>query len=160
MHTALQGSGYGECWRGFNSHWHDDWRRKGDVVVWCLDSEKKKVATNGRESDKSKISGFPWLRRVVGQGRAQANEAMQLQRSQTLGGGRGPYGIGGDVAHQQHKEKPRPKAAAEDSTVERPFWKKREKASKQPDTGLWNYLWPFSRQEKKEHSWWQGGQWS
>jgi len=28
---------YKECWRGFNSHWHDDWRRTGDVVVWCAD---------------------------------------------------------------------------------------------------------------------------
>lgn len=28
--------GYAEYWRGFNSHWHDDWRRKGDVVVWKL----------------------------------------------------------------------------------------------------------------------------
>jgi GPI mannosyltransferase 3 len=27
--------GYRECWRGFNSHWHDDWRRRGDVLVWC-----------------------------------------------------------------------------------------------------------------------------
>lgn len=32
----LQDSTYKECWRGFNSHWHDDWRRKGDVLVWCL----------------------------------------------------------------------------------------------------------------------------
>jgi phosphatidylinositol glycan class B len=30
---------YKECWRGFNSHFHDDWRRKGDVIVWCLDGE-------------------------------------------------------------------------------------------------------------------------
>lgn len=28
--------GYQECWRGFNTHWHDDSRRVGDVVVWCL----------------------------------------------------------------------------------------------------------------------------
>lgn len=130
------------------------------MVVWCLDSEKKRVANNGRGSDKSKISGFPWLRHMVGQGRAKANEAMQLQRPQTLGGGRGPYGIGGDVAHQQHREKPQPKAITGDSTVERPFWKKRENAPKQPDTGLWDYLWPFSKQEKKGHGWWQGGQWS
>jgi phosphatidylinositol glycan class B len=34
---VLGNSRYRECWRGFNSHWHDDWRRKGDVVVWCLD---------------------------------------------------------------------------------------------------------------------------
>ncbi|EUC33637.1 glycosyltransferase family 22 protein [Bipolaris zeicola 26-R-13] len=33
----LAGSRYRECWRGFNSHFHDDWRRVGDVVVWCLD---------------------------------------------------------------------------------------------------------------------------
>ncbi|TGZ85651.1 hypothetical protein EX30DRAFT_314858 [Ascodesmis nigricans] len=28
-------TGYRACWRGFNSHVHDDWRRKGDVVVFC-----------------------------------------------------------------------------------------------------------------------------
>jgi phosphatidylinositol glycan class B len=33
---VLKESGYVECWRGFNSHWHDDWRREGDVIVWCL----------------------------------------------------------------------------------------------------------------------------
>lgn len=33
----LQGSRYRECWRGWNSHWHDDGRRVGDVVVWCLE---------------------------------------------------------------------------------------------------------------------------
>ena len=27
---------YDECWRGWNSWGHDDWRRKGDIVVWCL----------------------------------------------------------------------------------------------------------------------------
>jgi phosphatidylinositol glycan class B len=33
----LVGSRYRECWRGFNTHFHDDGRRKGDVIVWCLD---------------------------------------------------------------------------------------------------------------------------
>ena len=28
--------GYRECWRGWNSWAHDDWRRGGDIVVWCL----------------------------------------------------------------------------------------------------------------------------
>lgn len=32
----MVGGRYKECWRGFNTYWHDDWRRKGDVVVWCL----------------------------------------------------------------------------------------------------------------------------
>lgn len=41
MDVALRGSGYAECWRGFNTRWHDDWRRKGDVVVWCLWPERR-----------------------------------------------------------------------------------------------------------------------
>ncbi|KIV95296.1 hypothetical protein PV10_02968 [Exophiala mesophila] len=36
MQSALRGSDYVECKRFFNSHAHDDWRRTGDVVVWCL----------------------------------------------------------------------------------------------------------------------------
>jgi len=36
MAFVLQGSRYEECWRGFNTHWHDDSRRQGDVVAWCL----------------------------------------------------------------------------------------------------------------------------
>lgn len=35
IREMLQNTTYDECWRGFNSHWHDDWRRHGDVVVWC-----------------------------------------------------------------------------------------------------------------------------
>ncbi len=38
----LQGSGYKESWRVLNSHWHDDWRRKGDVLVWRRDMPRKK----------------------------------------------------------------------------------------------------------------------
>lgn len=33
----LEGTRYQECWRSFNSHFHDDSRRTGDVIVWCLD---------------------------------------------------------------------------------------------------------------------------
>ena len=36
MKIVLRESGYRECWRGWNSWFHDDWRRKGDIVVWCL----------------------------------------------------------------------------------------------------------------------------
>jgi len=35
LKAHLGESAYRECWRGFNSHFHDDWRRKGDVLVWC-----------------------------------------------------------------------------------------------------------------------------
>ena len=27
---------YRECARFFNTRWHDDSRRRGDVIVWCL----------------------------------------------------------------------------------------------------------------------------
>ncbi|GAB1743893.1 hypothetical protein NU219Hw_g944t1 [Hortaea werneckii] len=36
LEQYLAGTQYTECWRGFNTHWHDDDRRYGDVVVWCL----------------------------------------------------------------------------------------------------------------------------
>jgi len=36
MKTVLKGSAYRDCWRGWNSYRHDDWRRKGDMIVWCL----------------------------------------------------------------------------------------------------------------------------
>jgi phosphatidylinositol glycan class B len=36
MNDMLEGTRYEQCWRGFNTHWHDDGRRKGDVVVRCL----------------------------------------------------------------------------------------------------------------------------
>ncbi|KAF2100534.1 hypothetical protein NA57DRAFT_36717 [Rhizodiscina lignyota] len=38
MIGGVDGVEYRECWRGFNTHWHDDWRRQGDVVVWCRTS--------------------------------------------------------------------------------------------------------------------------
>lgn len=37
MRAWFNQSSYGECTRLFNTHWHDDWRRKGDVVVYCLE---------------------------------------------------------------------------------------------------------------------------
>lgn len=36
MDELLKDTEYHECWRGFNTHWHDDWRRQGDVITWCL----------------------------------------------------------------------------------------------------------------------------
>ncbi|KAB8205081.1 GPI mannosyltransferase 3 [Aspergillus parasiticus] len=37
LHSLLRGSSYGECWRTWNTAWHDDSRRRGDIIVWCLD---------------------------------------------------------------------------------------------------------------------------
>ncbi|KAL2870369.1 putative glycosylphosphatidylinositol-alpha 1,2 mannosyltransferase [Aspergillus lucknowensis] len=43
LKTLLRGSSYGECWRTFNTAWHDDWRRYGDVVVWCPDASEQQA---------------------------------------------------------------------------------------------------------------------
>ncbi len=37
MNKVLAGSRYGERWRGWNGWGHEDWRRRGGMVVWCLD---------------------------------------------------------------------------------------------------------------------------
>lgn len=34
--SVLNGTRYKECKRFFNTHWHDDSRRTGDVIVWCM----------------------------------------------------------------------------------------------------------------------------
>lgn len=41
LHTLLRASSYAECWRTYNTAWHDDWRRRGDVIVWCVDSSEQ-----------------------------------------------------------------------------------------------------------------------
>ncbi|EAS29217.3 GPI mannosyltransferase 3 [Coccidioides immitis RS] len=35
--SLLRASSYAECYRTWNTAWHDDWRRKGDMIIWCLD---------------------------------------------------------------------------------------------------------------------------
>jgi phosphatidylinositol glycan class B len=49
LHNLLRSSSYAECYRAWNTAWHDDWRRKGDMVVWCLDPS---VQREWRENNK------------------------------------------------------------------------------------------------------------
>ena len=41
MKDVLRGSAYRECWRGWNSWGHDDWRRQGEIIVWCQRRQEK-----------------------------------------------------------------------------------------------------------------------
>ncbi|KAJ5579759.1 uncharacterized protein N7459_005744 [Penicillium hispanicum] len=41
LNRLLRASFYDECYRTWNTHWHDDWRRRGDIVVWCLDTSEQ-----------------------------------------------------------------------------------------------------------------------
>ena len=53
LEWAMQGTDvaqyYSQRWRGFNSHWHDDWRRRGDVIAWRRDDETGFVASMADE---------------------------------------------------------------------------------------------------------------
>ncbi|KAI9664800.1 MAG: glycosylphosphatidylinositol anchor biosynthesis [Bathelium mastoideum] len=45
LEPVMQNTGaarhYSQSWRGFNTHWHDDWRRQGDVIVWRKHAEQE-----------------------------------------------------------------------------------------------------------------------
>jgi phosphatidylinositol glycan class B len=41
MTMFLANTPYRQDWQGFNTHWHDDGRRQGDVVVWRLEGVEK-----------------------------------------------------------------------------------------------------------------------
>ncbi|KAK9583033.1 glycosylphosphatidylinositol anchor biosynthesis [Aspergillus fumigatus] len=43
LQSLLRASSYAECYRTFNTVWHDDWRRKGDIVAWCLDPAEQQA---------------------------------------------------------------------------------------------------------------------
>ncbi|KAL9038435.1 MAG: hypothetical protein Q9180_003137 [Flavoplaca navasiana] len=59
----LRGSGYGVCWRGWNGWGHEDWRRRGGMVVWCLDEGEKRAWRESEEEERGKRGGW---RRLVG----------------------------------------------------------------------------------------------
>lgn len=49
-----RGDIYKVCWRGFNSQAHDDWRRVGDVVVFCrrdIAAKEKAEEVKGRDKE-------------------------------------------------------------------------------------------------------------
>lgn len=56
LDVLLRGSGYAECWRGWNTHWHDDWRRQGDIVAWCLYPERRVIETPRNEPFHQRLS--------------------------------------------------------------------------------------------------------
>ena len=85
LQTLLRSSSYAECWRTFNTAWHDDWRRKGDIVVWCLDPGEQLAwrsaavqkqtlnARNYRSSSGGFVEGFKREAAAVVSGRRRGN---------------------------------------------------------------------------------------
>lgn len=101
--VTLRDSGYVECQRLFNSHWHDDWRRVGDVVVWCLDPTRRE----GGEV----LGGNLLLREHI----ESQEQTIEVQ------------GLGEKAVEEIEKEKKAiPKKRPVTRVVEKPFWKVRE----------------------------------
>ncbi|KAJ5759090.1 GPI mannosyltransferase [Penicillium odoratum] len=62
MHSLVRGS-YAECWRTWSTSWHDDWRRRGDIVVWCLDPAEQDAWRSQKEASHEQSH---WLASVPG----------------------------------------------------------------------------------------------
>lgn len=113
MQVALRGSAYGECRRLFNSHFHDDWRRTGDIVVWCLD--------HGRQEGWRTMKGKPKHRNEK-----EVGEEVDMQEEASTEG-LGQKILGGGKANPKTNAKK--KGEEKESfrrVVEKPFWKHRD----------------------------------
>ncbi|EFR00025.1 GPI mannosyltransferase 3 [Nannizzia gypsea CBS 118893] len=64
----LRSSSYAECYRTFNTAWHDDARRKGDVIVWCRDP---KIQSDWRTSQ---------IRKTIPQSEQSSGQQQQQQQ--------------------------------------------------------------------------------
>jgi phosphatidylinositol glycan class B len=126
MQASLRGSAYAECWRLFNSQWHDDWRRVGDVVVWCLDptlqdrwaeningGAARKHAALGAGAEKAETEeGGSSGQKILGRGRANTgNIETEKKKKQKK-----------TATRNKQEEEPEPFRRV----VEKPFWKHRE----------------------------------
>lgn len=101
LQVSLRGSGYVECKRLFNSHWHDDQRRTGDVVIWCLDARKSESKLVESHSDLA---------------REEVEETVH-----------DPHAAGGQkILAKRESKTPTGKKVPVTRVVEKPFWKVRE----------------------------------
>ncbi|KAL2399665.1 Glutamine-fructose-6-phosphate aminotransferase [isomerizing] [Exophiala dermatitidis] len=106
--ASLRGSGYGECARFFNSRWHDDWRRTGDVVVWCLNPNVDPTSSTSA----AVLVGGKGTGTAGGEEQEQEQEkSMKLLSSSSS------------------------RVPVTRRVVEKPFWKVREPES-EPETGV------------------------
>ena len=159
MQTALTGSGYRECWRGFNSHWHNDWRRTGDVVVWCLSPQRKVVEDQGK-GFWVKLKGMRddawWAVAKRKENRGPTADAFPQYdldiKAKTPNRDRGPWGVGQDMRQRQER-KPSPLGDSVEETGSR---KTRVKEPARLKASLWGWIWP--RQNRTR--WWERNVWS
>lgn len=111
--------------------------------------------------DRMKIGGSKARGRKENVVRQQRQPELHQHEGKTLGGGKGPYGIGLGGNAKAQGERGKPHAVSRESIVERSFWKRREKVIKEVDDGSWKRVWPWTKaKSKKKTNWWEGGEWS
>ena len=125
VQNILRGSGYAECKRLFNSHWHDDWRRKGDVVVWCIDPERQREWGKDTEPDQMCMDKGGCR---FGDGEVPAGEVSE-DKGRRTGMGQGLSGRVQEVATSKTQDDAEPFRRV----VEKPFWKVRDPEPKPID---------------------------
>lgn len=83
MHALLGGSAYRECWRGWSTAWHDDDRRRGDVVVWCLDKRAQGAWDEKKRSKdvKTKAKAIAEDKKKRGNEKVKENKVKAKQAS-------------------------------------------------------------------------------
>lgn len=153
MEVALRGSGYAECWRGFNSHWHDDWRRKGDVVAWCLFPERSARGEDKRGGMERRRGSFPF-------------EAVERMVDWAVMKGKKIFGSGNTAEQQVSGGLPAISASrGHDRNIPggaKDAWRVGKSSSKrnEPSRRWWEILLPFpwpgksSKQPKKKQNVW------
>lgn len=146
MHTTLQGSGYVECTRIFNSQWHDDWRRTGDIVVWCLYPERATPRQGSSFEDLTKGSWSSMGESTQGTRDALAQMGVGVKR--LWQGHRRQLPVNDQELYVSDHSEGLPSL-----TVEKPFWKQRPKEVKVDAEKWWQSI-PGMRPPKKK-SWWQ-----
>lgn len=146
MQITLQGSGYTECSRIFNSQWHDDWRRTGDIVVWCLYPERATPRQGSKFEDLTKDSWSSVSKLVDWMQDELAQIGLGVQR--IWQGHRRELSLDDREAWEsEHSD------GLSRSTKEKPFWDPRPKGVK-VDAEKWWHSVPGVRPRKKK-SWWQ-----
>jgi GPI mannosyltransferase 3 len=130
LQITLQGSGYVECTRLFNSQWHDDWRRAGDVVVWCLYPERTTPRLGSRFEDvtKGRLTAFWEATREFREGVAQFGRGIKM----IWKGHRRQLPVRDEDLVVKDGVFP-------DLSVEKPFWKQRPVEVKPTNRKAW---WP------------------
>lgn len=95
LRKALRGSFYNECWRTFNTAWHDDWRRRGDIIVWCLDPLEQQSwyriqHRKHLDAQNERFNRIISKMTLEGGGRKQGRSIWDCLRSLCLGSSRRP----------------------------------------------------------------------